>query len=86
MHTGDIVETCLVYSLIDSGGSQIYFVSSLIGGGAWQHVQIHARRLLAQAEFGCAITVICTAQFGNSGSVVLKTIRKQTEGTTKLAP
>lgn len=38
MHTGDIVEMCLVYSLIDSGGSQIYLVYSLVGGGGWQRV------------------------------------------------
>lgn len=38
MHTGDTVEMCLVYSLIDSGGSQIYLVCSLVGGGGWQRV------------------------------------------------
>lgn len=38
MHTGDIVEMCPVYSVIDSGCSQIYLVYSLIGGGGWQDV------------------------------------------------
>lgn len=38
MHAADTVETCLVYSLIDREGSQIYQVSSITGGGGWQCV------------------------------------------------